>query len=355
MDDNLRQIFLYLHPLTLHECKRVCKDWLRLIVDPQTARWFFIERYHQLPPSEITFWQQYYPLPGAERYRSLQECFADALRNKDKSSVDYFRGISSNSLEAKDYIFELKKGPRISRKELEYARTFVFYSSYMNNFGKYGLLIGSYGDQEFYDEEFIKIPSCKKRSFSIGFMRGLVTTNHPRLPEILECNPYLKRLLEENNIMENPDEEITTSPRSWLSRHKEGRCFVKVSRRYKIYQDLLLRGDWEIYDDFVTIFYPQVWRYRDRKTGSISEYPSRFDDIPVLLGKRPPQRLLYGVIHQLIRQDHLKRLYEILVRLDQLHVGDRNLFYRHCLNSAIIHGKRDLVNYFLPYVQRRYS
>ena len=414
--DLLRQIFLHLHPFTLQTCKLVCKRWQKIIIQPEIAQWLFIQRYNQKAPQGITYWDQYYPLPGGEKYRGSIECYADAHRHKNKAVADYFFEWEPGKVYNWATIFELPSG-LISREQLEYVRIFIDYNESFNYFHEYGVLVGLHGDLQLFTEEYVKIPEKQLQAFSIGFIKGLCLDGHPKIKEIFATSevkindihplvdlkttdiifrrnypeislitqhltpyqafkakvPYLTyeeiidypqkelkysfqngatliaQIIRENRkpglskyLMKKYPEDYwryLSTPRSWLYHRKLGH-HPKRSRLYEVYQEIILEGDWEIYDEFVEVFYPRKW---------IDQWDDRSKDYTrhVLIGKRPKQRLLYKPVYKLIETGQLKKLYEVLVRLDFLHVTKKEAFYQHCLYAAIRYGKKDLVEYFL--------
>lgn len=390
----LCHIFLFLHPLTLQECKLVCKSWYQVIIQRETAKWFFMQRYHRPPPEDITFWQQYFPLPGGEQYRSLTQCYRDTLHSKDYLSYTYFKKKGNFDNYWQYDIFHVHGQP-LTKPDFDFIRSFVEYVGGFNYFREYGSLVGLYGDLDVYKQELAKIPRYAQSTFVEGFLKGLCYHGHPDLeiiltyPEvaialdninhlnivfhsdhsgipliveyltpvqalmaniklyshtqimacILEIDEKIKDILTQlitqrsgfgQYIMQHHSEyyHIIETPRAWVYRDNCHGWQPRRCKLYLVYQQIILEGDWEIYDDFVETFYR-------RRHGNI--------------GKNPPQRLLYGAMDKLIQQGYLQRIYEVLVRLDQLHVSRRDVFYKHCLYSAIRYGKKDLVDYFLLY------
>lgn len=403
----LRQCFLYLHPLTLQECKLVCKRWHQVMIQKETAIWFFKQRYQAKIPTNLTFWHQYLPLPGGERYRTLKECHQDTLRNKDKTSHDYFMKNIRHGQYLWEYIMDVTS-LTITKEQFEFIRSFIIYEPMFNYFDEFGIFVGLLGDISIYEEELAKIPKYSIDNFVAGFLKGLCFNGHPDLmdilhrpelsdalrnidslditfnsdhPQILLIKQYLGpfqsakacvKLLTYEEIIEHTadivsdlkgyffDQVISSNLkpgldryiiqhhpeyctsintiRAKLYRHKLIPSCTRRCQVYRIYQQLILEGDWEIYDDFIQTFYPKQWLYHPQKGY-------------ILDGKNPKQRYLYSVIHQLIEKGNIQHLYQILSRLDRLFVTEKLVFYRHCLYSAIRHGKKDLVEYFLPYLK----
>ncbi len=400
-EDLLRHIFLFLHPLTLQECKLVCKRWYEIIIQKETAKWFFIQRYHCLPPEDITFWDQYFPLPGGEQYHEAMQCYRDALRRKDKVSCEYFKNICHTIPGRWSLIFKLYPGP-ITRQQLDFVQSFVEYNVTFNYFREYGVLVGLHGDLGFYQQELAKIPVYHATTFVRGFLEGLCLDGHPDFETILtreeirfvlaNCNDLkisfrqehsgiplmaeyltplqlleakipistwttivdealqlgnLRQIIEHHEcpslsrfIMLHHAEynHLLTSPRALLY-HSRDQTHHNHTIRRKYYQQLILEGDWGIYDDFVTTMYPKKWIFDIDLARSI------------LVGKRPKQCLLYKPMYQLIEDGNLRRIYEVLVRLDKLRVYHKDRFYKSCLHAAIRHGMKDLVDYFLLYLR----
>lgn len=104
---------------------------------------------------------------------------------------------------------------------------------------------------------------------------------------------------------------------------------------YQAYRQIILRGDWEIYHDFVDSCFP----------GKCN--PDRF----TLVNKKPRQNLLYQPLYQLIETGNLGRLIDVIRHFDMLRVTTPAVVYLHCLHAAIKYGKKDLIDYFVTCLQ----
>lgn len=128
------------------------------------------------------------------------------------------------------------------------------------------------------------------------------------------------------------------TPRGYLERKKRGEDINKliIHNFHTVYQKIIYAGDWEIYDEFVNIFYPDIiYNTKDGKHCRL---------------RRPHQRLIYKPIHRLIKEGNIRRLAEIIVRLPQLYVMDLPRFWQVFIYSAFQVGRKDLVLFALPYV-----
>jgi len=403
-NDILRQIFVYLHPLKLHECKLVNKRWYSLIKKPKTAKRLFFLRYNLLIPKEITYWDQYYPLPGAEKYRSTIECYTDALCNKDRVSGDYFSELGPGKVRKWTPAIQIVDNPPTReyiekvRSSIPYCEDQAIYSPFFEGFYDYGVLVGLHGDFQFFNREYVKVPKKHLQPFFEGFTKGVRVYGYPTIKKIFTKKmdkmnhnlvdnlsldddsvdvryiadyviPYhvistKLPLLENHEILDYIMKHLQPHPikarvvlcqiakenkkpgldeyihehypecaeylspiRFWIYRKVKDSYEPNRSRLYQLYHRIILDGDWDIYGDFVNTF------YSDRDG-------------------RPRQRLIYKPVYQLIADGRLKRLGEIISRLDRLYVTNKEVFFRHCLYAAIRNGKKDLVEYFLSCLKK---
>ena len=428
----LWETFNYLHPLTLQTCKLVCRQWYRTVNDPRMAEWFFVQRYKRPAPRRvtynekyccsdpqsrdewesfyahdregITYWNQYYPLPGAEKYREPLECYYDALKSKNKEAVEYFSQFGKTN-PCYEYVF-LDISRRLTPEELEFVKDHVEYVPKFRSTTEYGRLLGRSGDIALIKEELTKISS---RYFSIGILQGMCLEGHPQFKEVLELitshdiilknNPfniikiyrpypelnlirsYLKiefdvtetlHITSNWEVVSHLREIIPKKTNDFEIRHLFRRMFnaqkpglsqlllkefpemnyiynearsilayykinnkISIDRLYVGYQSIIIMGDWDILDEFVSTFqgYSQV-------IDSRQTYRFVFR-----------QRYIYCAINRLIMYNSQKLLCEVLARLDKLFVTNKRVFYRHCLQSAAFYGKKDLVEYFFPYIK----
>ena len=67
-------------------------------------------------------------------------------------------------------------------------------------------------------------------------------------------------------------------------------------------------------------------------------------------GKHPKISYFGYAIESIIAKGYDQRLYSLLCRLDYFGVKDKEKFYRLCFQVSLQHGRKDLAEYFLPYI-----
>lgn len=192
LDHNfLLEVFSYLHPFTLHECRLVCKKWNGVIIDPSTAKRFFEQRYGiSIPPLlNITYRDLYFPLPGGEKYRSLEICFRDSLRQKGFLTNTYFAslldkiGLDLSNTFLNDCLFFTSS---ISQDEFNLVRGYFEKTSKISLVPSYASLVAITGDLDLFKEIYAKIDLSNVNIFLSSFLNTIISYGHPSLPSIIE-------------------------------------------------------------------------------------------------------------------------------------------------------------------------
>ena len=420
----LWEIFTHLHPLALHGIKLVCRRWYRVIDNPKMTEWFFYSRYGTRSSHKTTYWDQYYPLPGAERYRCLNECRHNAVKLRNRKAIEYFFRLGPDPIDnIEEYIsshmirelFFVDRFRRPNREEIEFVKSFVRPNIFLSDLQHYGTLIGQYGDIQLYEEELNRL---KDPIFITGFIHGICFDGHPQFKELLDRFEIHKRCTDErfknsvftfnsyhdgvdlirdyiseqqfchaqlgflkneeivqcikdylvpDNLKGTPEEEkiildnlsellyqtsdnsltrylSTNYPKILDGKHTFPRSLLNQAKKNWDFKLEIITDHENVRRNYIEIIELQDWDILD-------EFVDAFFFTKYFKPRRPKQRYLYSIVSELIRKNKIRHLAEILDRLDRLYVTDKPTFYRRCLYSAAYQGKKDLVEYFLPYVK----
>ena len=407
-DNLLLEIIVQLHPLDLLILRCVCRRIRDIINCQSTAIWLFKRRYgiQRIPPNNLSFFDLVFPYPGGEKYIECTEGYRRALQALDKESVEYFRDRSnihpSISL-AFTLLTSLKNITSVTKEQVDNIRQFLtqeiikregIHRQIPRYIRQYGRVLGCYQDgKEIFEEEY----PIYGEELLVGYIVGLIQSGkdegydrikvltddilindefdglvyNPRFDELAgrisngEINQhdlyYLYRHFPVDKIMKHPNSYKSITFRGeemfiyldYLVGRKRGLDKYLIdhyphllpSLQYytpriviwykennidrwvdhdviiRLYQEIIYYGDWDILDKFLHI-------------------PYSF----------PRSKYLNKPLYQLVKEGNIRRIGEIIARFRQLRITNPSRFYTTLFHSACREGRKDLVEFCLPYL-----